>query len=199
MTNPETLARRRFKPVNRILERREQIARKAIVANEETAALRDKLAQAAQADRAAHAQALATGKTIDSNEEETVRAQLNQAERRAADLAAAAQVVERELVELRAAHRDAWTQAQTDAVAQAEQNLQEAQARLTDERALLTWVGERVESAPVFSEQELAGFAAIAAARSEAEARRSSMQATVRAAEHAKRLARINRLVRGGR
>jgi hypothetical protein len=167
--NPEELACRRWRPVKRIVERRDALASQMTAANTQANLLRDKHAQAIQTDRAVRAQGLAAGKRVDSNEAESVRAALEHAERQAADLQTALQVVERDLVELRNAERETWQAERVTMLVRAEQDLQQAQERLADEQALRDWVAEPVQM-PVFSEQELPGLANFGLARAEAQA-----------------------------
>jgi hypothetical protein len=152
--NPETLARQRFKQVEKLLQRRERVAREQTEAQREAEQLRERLEVARQSHRGAGALALAEGNPVPPPDEELERleAQIVAIGRRLEAFGEAAQLVERDLALLRIENREGWEAAQTRAVAAATAKVDEAAAALADEQALLGWVTETI-TLPATAEQ----------------------------------------------
>lgn len=71
--NPETLARQRFKQVEKLLQRRERVAREQTEAQREAEQLRERLEVARQSHRGAGARALAEGNPVPPPDDELER------------------------------------------------------------------------------------------------------------------------------
>jgi len=109
------------------------------------------LPEAERRDRELRGQAVAAGKAVEVGEAGKLAAELEDAQQSAKDLEAATEVVARELLDVREANRDTWTQSQDRhvekaraAVLTAADGLAAAVAKLEDENALRAWAAEPV-------------------------------------------------------
>lgn len=151
MTDPETLARSRFRSARRLLERRDKIGRELTEARQHSGQLHRALPQAERRDREARGRATAEGRNRPPLEAAPIVAEIEDVRQRIEDLEAAAEVVEAELRELRQTNRDSWSERQARHVAQARRavltaaaELEAAVSTLEDENALRAWVAEPV-------------------------------------------------------
>jgi hypothetical protein len=143
----ETLARKRWKPVDKGAAKREEIGRKLATARARVAELTSAHPAAEQRDREARGLALAEGKPAPSSEAEKIARDLEEARSLVQDLDAAAAVVQRQFQEVLNSNRDAWVQSQERAIEQARNGVLSALAefepaveKLEDERGLLAWL-----------------------------------------------------------
>jgi hypothetical protein len=143
----ETLARRRWKPVEKAVSKREQIAGKLTEARARVAELTSAHPLAEQRDREARGLALAEGKAAPPSEAEKVARELDEARSLVQDFDSAAAVVQRQLEDVLDANRDSWAEAQGRAIGEARNGvlsalaaLEQAAAKLEDERGLLAWI-----------------------------------------------------------
>jgi hypothetical protein len=143
----ETLARKRWKPVEKAAAKREEIERKLVQSRARVAELTSAHPAAEQRDREARGLALAEGKPAPPSEAEKIARNLEEARSLVQDLDAAAAVVQRRFQEVLDANRDAWLQAQERAIEQARNGVlsalaafERAVAKLEEERGLLAWL-----------------------------------------------------------
>jgi hypothetical protein len=143
----ETLARKRWKPIEKAVTKREQIGRKLVVARAHVAELTSAHPAALERDRQARGYALAEGTPAPPSHAEQIARELEQAQELVKDLDAAAVVVQGQLQEVLDANRQSWTQAQQRAIEQAADglfselaSLEKAIATLEEERGLLAWI-----------------------------------------------------------
>jgi hypothetical protein len=143
----ETLARKRWKPVEKAAAKREEIERKLVAARARVAELQSAHPAAEQRDREARGLALAEGKPAPPSGAKRIERELEEARSLVQDLDAAVVVVQRQFQEVLDASRDSWLQTQERAIGQAGNSvlaalaaLEEAVAKLEDERGLLAWI-----------------------------------------------------------
>jgi chromosome segregation ATPase len=144
----ETLARKRFKPVEKVLAKREQIARKLVEARARVGELQAALPEAEANDRAARGRAIADGRIAPrESEKERISAEIEKTQQQVDDFLAAGELVERDLSELLEANREGWSKAQEREVAQARnavltavQEVAVAVEKLGAENALRAWI-----------------------------------------------------------
>ena len=143
----ETLARKRWRQVEKAVAKREDIGRKLVEARARVAELTSAHPAAEQRDREARGYALAEGKPSPSREAEQVARQLAEAQENVIDLDAAASVVARQFQNVLAANAPSWVEAQRraiekagDAVMAAVASLEQSARKIEDERALLAWI-----------------------------------------------------------
>jgi hypothetical protein len=151
VTDPETLARRRFRSVRRLLERRDKIGNLLAEARRRSGELHAELPQAEQRDREARGRATAEGRSKPQLEAPQIASELEDVQQRVEDLQAAATVVEQDLQTLRRDKRDPWSERQAGRVEQAKRavftaagELEQAVSTLEDENALRAWITEPV-------------------------------------------------------
>ena len=148
MTDPETLARKRFRPLANTLERRDRIDRDLRDAREQAGLLTAALPAAERNDRAARGRALADGTPPPKQgKKQRLAAELAATRQRADDLEAASELIAAELLQLRQTRQEDWAGSQTEAVARARAavleatgKLESAVAALEDELALRSWI-----------------------------------------------------------
>ena len=143
----EILARKRWKPVERVAAMRDEIARKLAAARARVADLQSSHPAAKQRDREARGLALAEGKPAPPSKAKKIERELEEARSLVQDLDAAATVLQRQFQEVLGASRDAWVQSQERAIEQAGNGvlsalaaLEQAVGKLEDERGLLAWI-----------------------------------------------------------
>lgn len=143
----ECLARKRWKPAEKALAKREQIARKLVEARARVGELSAAHPTAVEQDRQARGYALAEGTPAPSSKAEKIAGELAQAQELVKDLDAASVHVEAQLQEVLEANRDSWSQAQERAIEQAGEkvlsslaSLEQTIATLEQERSLLAWI-----------------------------------------------------------
>jgi hypothetical protein len=154
--NPEDVARQRWRPVAKAVEKRNRLGAELIKANERLVRLRNELPQAEQADREAFAVALAAGKAEPDRMSEQVAANIAAEERRSHALQTAVQQAESELQKLCEQNRPNWFRDTLAAIGKAHRTYEEAidavaQARegLADEVALADWIRGGVGISPI--------------------------------------------------
>ena len=152
--NPEDLARRRWKAVNKKVEERERLVQELNQASDCLAALREELPRAEQADREAFAAALAQGKPEPARSATELAAKIESEERRAEAAAFGIETTERELRELCAANGD-WRSETLRAIAKKRSAYQKSIAQLepdrealADEVALIGWLADGGSASP---------------------------------------------------
>jgi riboflavin biosynthesis pyrimidine reductase len=143
----ETLARKRWKPIEKAVTKREQIGRKLVEARTRVAELTSAQPAALERDRQARGLAIADGKPAPPSHAEQIAHELEQAQELVRDLEAAAVVVQGQLQEVLDANRQSWVQAQQRAIEQAGDgvlsalaSLEKAVSKLEEERGLLAWI-----------------------------------------------------------
>jgi len=143
----ESLARTRWKPAEKALAKREQIAGRLREARARVAELTFAHPAAVERDRQARGYALAEGMPTPQSEAEQIARELDEAQEHAKDLEAAAVLVEDQLREVRDANRESWVQSQERAIEQAGkavltrlEALEQEVGKLEDERGLLAWI-----------------------------------------------------------
>jgi hypothetical protein len=143
----EALARKRWKPVEKAAAKREEIGRKLVAARARVAELTSAHPAALERDRQARGLAIAEGKPAPPSHAEQIAHELEQARELVQDVEAAAVVVQGQLQEVLDTNRDSWVSAQQRAIEQAGNGvlsalaaLEEAVAKLEEERGLLAWI-----------------------------------------------------------
>jgi hypothetical protein len=143
----ETLARRRWKPIEKAVSKREQIASKLTEARARVAELTSAHPLAEQRDREARGLPLAGGKSAPPSEADQIALELGEARRLVQDLDAAAVVVQRQFQEVLDENCELWLRTQERAIEQARNGvlsalaaLERAVGKLEDERGLLAWI-----------------------------------------------------------
>jgi hypothetical protein len=154
--NPEDLARQRWRPIAKAVEKRNRLGRELTDTNGRLVALRGELPQAEQADREAFAVAIAEGKPEPNRKAKQIDANIAAAERRSEALQTAVQQAESELQKLCEQNRPGWYRDTLAAIGRAHRIYQEAidavaQARegLADEVALADWIRGGVGVSPI--------------------------------------------------
>jgi hypothetical protein len=145
--DPEILARRRWRQVERAAGKRDELGRRLQEARARAAELTSTQPGAEQRDREARGLALAEGKPAPHSEAEKTARELDEARSLVQDLDAAAAVVQHQFQEVLDANRESWGQAQGRAIDQAGNGvlsalagLEKAVGKLEDERGLLAWI-----------------------------------------------------------
>ncbi len=143
----ETLARKRWKPVEKAAAKREEIGRKLAAARARVAELQSAHPAAEQRDREARGLTVVEGKPAPPSEAKKIERELEEARSLVQDLDAAAAVVQRQFQEVLAANRESWAQAQEREIEQARSGVlsalaafEQAVGKLEDERGLLAWI-----------------------------------------------------------
>jgi hypothetical protein len=155
--NPEDLARRRWRPVEKAVAKRDRLGKELSETNQSLAALRSELSQAERADRDAYAAALADGdKAEPPRKAMQLAAAVAAEERRSEALQAATANAESEIYQLREQNRSAWSRDTIGAITKAHRAYTEAvravgAARdvLADEVALVSWIRGGTGASPV--------------------------------------------------
>jgi hypothetical protein len=163
--NPEDLARRRWKAVNKKVEERSRLVRELNETNERLASLREELPRAEQADCQAFAAALGQGKAEPERQAEQISARITIEERRAEAAALGIENAERALREL-CARNATWRGDTLRSIVKARLDYQEAIAALEaarealgDEVSLIGWLANGDMASPV--NDRLAGHVAV--------------------------------------
>jgi hypothetical protein len=144
--NVDAAAAKRWKPVAKLTARRDKISVQLWEARARAAELSAQLPAAKERDRQARGRALADATEPPASEADRISRELEDAQRLAADLEAAGEVLAAELRDLREAHREQWAPEQAQVVANAREQLlrscerleEDAQA-LEDATALHAW------------------------------------------------------------
>jgi hypothetical protein len=148
----ETLARGRWRPVAKALDRRDKIQRRLVEARHRSGELHAALPAAERRDREARGHAVAEGRSRPQLEAPQIISEREDLQQQIDDLQAAAEVVDRELLELRERSRENW-RASCDrtverakaAVLKAGQELEAAVSAFEDEIALRDWAHAPVD------------------------------------------------------
>jgi hypothetical protein len=155
--NPEDLARERWRPAAKTVEKRNRLGEELRVTNERLVALRAELPRAEEADREAYATAIAAGdKAEPGRKAEQLAARIEADERRAEACRAAIENAENELRKLRVDNRSAWRKSTIGTIVKAHLAYQEsirrveaAREALADEVALDGWVTDGIGASHV--------------------------------------------------
>jgi hypothetical protein len=196
MTDPETLARRRWKQAAAALDTRDRIVGLHGQASSRLVWLRERLPQAEYEARVARAQAIVEGKPSPKNDEvPRLRDELVTLEDEIPALGLAVDVAGRVLWTLRRDNQAKWEQEQARTVARARRLVEEEGGRkhrqtLAEEEALLDWIAQTPQEFP--SLEEVTQRAVVSNLRAEARSRRHAITREIRAD-------RIDRLTRGFR
>jgi hypothetical protein len=124
--NPEDLARRRWRPVAKAVEKRNRLGAELAKTNERLVLLRNELPQAEQADRESFAVALAASKAEPDRMAEHVAANIAAEERRSEALQTAVQQAARELQKVCEQNRPGWYKDTLAAIGKAHRIYEEA-------------------------------------------------------------------------
>jgi hypothetical protein len=155
--NPEDLARQRWRPAAKAVERRNRFGEGLGVTNERLVGLRAELPRAEEADREAFAQAIAEGDKAEPRwKAEQLAARIEADERRAEARRLAIENAENELRKLRVDNRSAWRKSTIGTIVKAHLAYQEsirrveaAREALADEVALDGWVTDGIGASHV--------------------------------------------------
>jgi hypothetical protein len=145
--DPEILARRRWRQVERAAGKRDELGRRLQEARARAAELTSAQPGAEQRDREARGLSLVDGKSPPPSEAEKIARQLEGAQQDVQDFDAALGVANRRLQEVLDTNRHAWAQEQERTIEQARTevlsalaSLEQGIATLEGERALLAWL-----------------------------------------------------------
>jgi hypothetical protein len=199
VTDPETLAGRRWKQLAPILENRDRVLGLHAEATARAAWLRERLPAMEHEAREAWARAIVAEKPLPkSDERERLADELAALREYGAALDVAVDIVSRELYELRRENQDKWRQEQARTVAQAQRVVHEEGGRknrqtLAEEQALLAWVDEPLPDVYV-------GLAEANQQAAVAHQRRAMqpLRALALATDNLARRVRVNELTGGG-
>jgi hypothetical protein len=155
--NPEDLARQRWRPVAKAVDKRSRLGEELRVTNERLVGLRAELPRAEEADREAHATAIAAGdKAEPGRKAEQLATRIEAEERRAEALRLAIEKTESELRKLRDENRSAGRKATFSTIAKAhlayEESIRRVEAArdaLADEVALAGWITDGIGASHV--------------------------------------------------
>ena len=151
-TAPEDLARQRWRPAAKAVEKRNRLGEELRVTLERLAALRAELPRAEEADPEAYAAAITTGDRAEPGRKaEQLTASIEAEERRAEACRTAVEQAESDLGKLRVENRRAWRKATFSTIAKAHLDYQEsirkveaAREALADEVALEGWISDGI-------------------------------------------------------
>jgi hypothetical protein len=154
--NPLDLARRRWRPLRKALEKREQLELELTQAGERLAALQGELQQAAHEDRDAYAAAIAAGKDEPARKTEQLAVRIEAEQRRVDACVRAVENANAAVDKLRAENRTAWRKDVLAKVAEAhgayEASIREVERRreaLADEVGLAGWLSDGIGVSPI--------------------------------------------------
>ena len=154
--NPQDLARKRWKPVRKALEKCEELGLELSQVGERIAALQGELSQAQDADREAYAEAIAAGRDEPVRKAEQLAIRIEAEQRRFDACVTAVENANARLDKLRAENRSAWRKDALAGIAKTHSAYEESIRRLAEcrealaaEVALHGWVADGIGVSPI--------------------------------------------------
>jgi hypothetical protein len=154
--NPVDLARQRWRPLRKALEKREQLELELTQAGERLLALQGELQQAAHEDRDAYAAAIAAGKDEPARKTEQLAVRIEAEQRRVDACVTAVENASAEVDKLRAENANPWRRDTIGRIAEAhgayEESIREVERcreALADEVALHGWISDGIGVSPI--------------------------------------------------
>lgn len=154
--NPTDIARGRWRPLRKALEKQERLSLELTQAGERLAALQGELAQAQREDREAFAEALAAGKDEPVRKVEQLAVRIEAEQRRVDAYVTAVENANADVDKLRTENANAWRKDTLGKIAETH-NAYEASIRevercreaLADEVALHGWISDGIGVSPI--------------------------------------------------